>query len=267
MSRKNFSTFSIEGKKKQRPRKSALSHKAAPFVPGAALHSTRAEARRAHPLIGVLRPKVPSDGKSKKVSARLPDRVEVKLDDDTVLAMGGLMNLNTVYEFCLKGRISIAVDSFGNIDQFVATDPSASGWNAPEWSTLTALFSEFKLREFKIQFVQRYPLNNNGTISDSFYPPLLIGGNLGTAVAPGGYQAVADNADSKFWSFLADNSPTGYTHTIKAGGIQWSQVTTPTVEPYAGAPGCIQFYSSGLPANNTLLELLITGIYEFRSRV
>jgi hypothetical protein len=201
------------------------------------------------------------DIKSTVKGVQLPTVLSTPLSEDDVSIASSFISLNQTYRFRLGGYASLA-SSAGAINSFVAADPSASGWNSPEWSSLTSLFSEFRLVSLSVTFT---PLYYDGAVGSA--PPAIIAGNLATAVAPGSYAALADNADAKMWNFLSDRSMHGYTHTIKATNLNFSQVTTPTVEPYAGAPGSIQFYVSGLPTTATWMYLLISGIYEFRSRV
>ncbi len=184
---------------------------------------------------------------------------------DTSMAKS-FVNLNTVYTFRLGGHSTITQTS-GVINTFIATDPSSSGVNFPEWSTLSSLFSEFRMKHFQVQFVVApFNLTNLGTAVS--IPPLMICGNLGTAVAPGSYAAVADNADAKLWAAAKDTSKNGYTHSISGTHLNFSQVTTPTTEPYAGAPGSIQIYGSfGSTTQADVVHVLISGVYEFRSRV
>jgi len=184
---------------------------------------------------------------------------------DTSVA-SDFVSLNKVYRFRLGGQTSVT-QTTGVINTFFACDPSAAGTNFPEWSTLSALFSEFRLVEYGVQFVSDgWSFGALGTASAP--ASCLIAGNLGTAVAPGSLTAVADNADSRYVQFAKDTTNCGYTHVINGQGIGWSQVTTPTTTPYAGAPGCIQVYGSfGSVSQAGALRCLVWGIYEFRSRV
>jgi hypothetical protein len=158
----------------------------------------------------------------------------------------------------------------GVSNAFIAADPSASGWNSPEWATLSALFSEFRLVQLSVRVSHNY--NGSLTVGVS---NLAICSNLGTAANPGSYAACADNADCTFYSYQdasksSSGEGSGYVHTMKATNMNYSQVTTPTVEPYAGAPGSIQFYSDNGLATGTdtaVWQILIRGIYEFRIRV
>jgi hypothetical protein len=203
-----------------------------------------------------------------KVSSGKPTRVSeaketvVSPEDTEALSMAySLSNPLSSYIFRLGGYAAINQVS-GIIDTFFPADPSASGLNFPEWSTLTALFSNFRLIQLKVQFVRSFV----STVTTLGAP--MICSNLGTAVAPGSYAAVADNADAKFWNGYSSTGNLGYTHVMKATDLNFSEVTTPTTTPYAGAPGSIQVYSNLGSTNVTpAYQCLITGIYEFRIRV
>jgi len=197
------------------------------------------------------------------------------LSEESVALGQSLVSLNTVYRFRLGGHTTLSTTAGGIIDTYFPCDPSSTGTNFPEWSTLSALFSEFKLVEFGVQLT-RGGYSVDGTSSGTFRNssnPLMVAGNLGTAAAPGSYANLADNADAKLYPFMTDATATGHHHMIssadtRAQNIQWSQVTTPTVEPFAGAPGSIQVYSSGGGASIAgVCHVLVWGIYDFRSRV
>jgi len=196
-----------------------------------------------------------------------PQRVSEQIYSaaDTSMA-SSFVSLNKVYRFRLGGYSGVN-QTTGVINTFFSCDPSAAGTNFPEWTTLTSLFSEFKLVEYGVQMVgDLWAAGALGTASA--ITSCVVAGNLGTSVAPGSVTAVVDNADSKYVQFGKDTSTKGYTHIIRSTEIGWSQVTTPTVTPYAGAPGCIQIYGNfGSISQSNALRCLIWGIYDFRSRI
>jgi hypothetical protein len=173
--------------------------------------------------------------------------------------------MEKTYMIRLAGYTTIVANGSGIINTFIAFDPSSTGANFPEWTLLTGLFSEFRLKEFGVQIIQ----NDSITAPSPTCQPLAVASNLGTAGAPGSYNAIADNADCKLYNWCCDASNKGYTHSVKNLGLNYSQVTTPTTEPYAGAPGSIQFYGTLGTASyaGKQLGLLAWGVYEFRSRV
>lgn len=192
---------------------------------------------------------------------RVSDLVYAPLDEESGETASPFISLNTIYRFRLAGHSVITCDSSGTTNGFFACDPSSSGVNFPEWNLLAGLFSEFRLVKFCVQFIPRQ--GNSGTTSAT-----AIAGNLGTAAAPGSFANLMDNADCRLVMTRPSALPTGYTHVIRGEGIGWSQVTTPTTEPFAGAPGSIQYYNeSSLTATTVIWDCMVWGIYEFRSRV
>jgi len=190
------------------------------------------------------------------------------MSEDTMSLSQSLVDPLSVYRFRLGGYTTLSRTS-GVVNSFLASDPSAAGWNSPEWSTLSALFSEFRLVALGVRVIRNY----NASIATGV-ASLAICSNLGTAVNPGSYAACADNADVTFYSYLDtardSKGEGGIVHVMHASNMNWSQVTTPTVEPYAGAPGSIQFYSDNGLASGTdsnIFQVLLWGIYDFRIRV
>jgi len=201
-------------------------------------------------------------------SQRVCDTVVEPADTSMITSMD-FVSLNQVYRFRLGGFSGIT-QTAGVINTFFACDPSAAGTNFPEWTTLAALFSEFRLVEYGVQFVCDWNNSNQSTVGTlaAGIPTCIIAGNLGTAVAPGSLTAVCDNADAKFVQIPRMTSNLGYTHVINGTGVGWSQVTTPTTTPYAGAPGSIQMYGTfGALSQANAIRCIIWGIYDFRSRI
>jgi len=201
------------------------------------------------------------EGKSLRV---LDERKVTPLSEDQVSMLSTtLVDPLQVYRFRLGGYTTLG-RSAGVTNAFIASDPSASGWNSPEWSTLSALFSEFRLVQLGIHISRVHAPSLTTVI-----PNLAIASNLGTATNPGSYAALADNADVVLYKW-AETTNSGLTHVMNATGLAWSEMTTPTVAPYAGAPGSIQFYADNSLASGTdtiLYQILIWGVYDFRIRV
>jgi len=260
-SKKNFKMSSPRprvGEQKKKPKKKGKKPKASYVLLSSPLHSFVLKNCKS----GFVDVKSKTLALSK--SNRVSDQVYEPANTDVA---SPFVSLNTPYRFRLGGHATISL-TLGVANGFFACDPSASGVNFPEWPTLSALFSEFRLVSFHAQFVTAHFASQTlGATTGT--NPFAICGNLGTAASPGSYAAVCDNADAKLWSFGQDTTREGYTHMINGRGVGWSQVTTPTTEPFAGAPGSIQYfheYGSLLTAPQ-LVHVLVWGIYEFRSRV
>jgi len=211
-----------------------------------------------HPAVkDLLRPSLSfSDIRSNRVI----DERKLKLaDPQSLSSLSGMMNSNQVYRFRLGGHSTISMAA-GVINGFYATDPSSAGSNFPEWTTLSALFSEFKLVEFGIRLTRNF---GNALTAVA---PLMVATNLGTAAAPGSYAVVADNADASFYCYT-ETTTRGSAYILRSNHIGWSIVSTPTSTPYAGAPGSIQYYATGSGNSTDVFHVLVWGIYDFTIRV
>jgi len=225
------------------------------------IHTWLASLKRSDDWTDVKAKRLPPVRTSDNVSQRVSDVIVAPSD---VSAASPFVSLNTVYRFRLGGH-SVLAQTSGVINTFYSCDPSSNGVNFGEWATLSALFSEFRLVRFGLQLTANKFNTSSTNITEA---PMAVAGNLGTAVNPGSYAALADNADCRLWCRGRDTSPTGYHHSLNGTGIEWSQVTTPTVEPFAGAPGSIQVYSNGGSDTETnAVHVMVWAIYEFRSRV
>jgi len=159
----------------------------------------------------------------------------------------------------------------GVIAGYQNADPSGgsgSTWTAPEWSALTSLYSEVRIRSFEIWFTPVSP-EDNKLSSASAGNVLYVSGVLSSiAAAPTSRSQVLDNADAKLWTPLSSYGGRPFVHRIKPRGKpQWATVTTPSPGSYAGCPGAIQWYGDGYPTSINLIAISMIGIYEFRSRI
>jgi len=161
-----------------------------------------------------------------------------------------------------------ATTAGGVIAGFHSADPSGGGtWTATEWADITAMYSEVRMISFTLNFVPPAPADT--TINANLGNYLAVSGVLSTVVAnPASYVQVFDNADAKAWCMLSDRSRFAYAHTIKPKRpLNWAVVTIANPGSYAGCPGSIQWFGSGLVASQNLLVTQMEGIYEFRSRI
>jgi len=198
-------------------------------------------------------------------TARLVDLTPRKSSVQNLSGAADFMSPNTVYTFMLKGFSTLTSNASGVTALYIAFDPSSSGYNFAEWTTLSSLFTEFRLRDVFIQCVSPQAITNTTEAT-----PIAIGSNLGLTVStgtPSGFGQVLQQADGRFWSALHDTSPTGYHLRVNANTVGWALCSAPTVTPYAGAPGVIQFYGSSQGVSNTQVAQVAVNItYQFRVR-
>jgi len=175
-----------------------------------------------------------------------------------------LVDLNTPYLFRLVSSATLSTNGSGVVAGYQNADPSGgsgSTWTATEWSALTSLFSEVKMREFRLTFV----FDTYAALVS--YPAICISGVKSYInSAPTSIVQVWDNADAVIWN-SRDTSKNGITHGIKGTDLNYAVVTTPNPGSYAGCPGAIQWYGSGAGTSQSIGLIMIEGIYEFRSRI
>lgn len=203
-----------------------------------------------------------------KISSKMHDLVRNmhagNLDVEDPLQLGlamSLVSLNAVYPFRLAQLVTVGSDASGNAAFSFPVDPSSSGENFAEYSTITTLFNQVRVRSFQCTFAPMY-LN-----ASSDAPPFCVAGSLTTLGVPTSYTSVVENADSQLYPWQAWRIKP-YKHAIKFSPKPvWADITTPDPGDNIGTPGCIIGYAAGLPASVTnVLKVMIVGIYEFRSR-
>jgi hypothetical protein len=159
----------------------------------------------------------------------------------------------------------------GVIAGYQNADPSGgsgSTWTSAEWSALTSLYSEVRLRSFEIWFTPVSP-EDTKLPSTSAGNILYVSGVLSSiAAAPTTRAQVLDNADAKIWTPLSSTTGRPFVHKIRPRGRpQWASVTSASPGSYAGCPGAIQWYGDGFPVSTNLMAISMIGYYEFRSRI
>jgi len=178
--------------------------------------------------------------------------------------MSEFMDPRTTYKFLLKGFATIASNASGVVATFIPMDPSSTGFNFSEWPNLSALFTEFRIRSFTVQFVGETQFLTPGVAM--FVAPLAIGSNTGISATPTSIGQVVNQADGRFWKGSMETTDTGYWHRVKPYDIGWSLTSSVTATPYAGAPGCIQIYGTSQGVSTNVALAMVLGEYEFRTR-
>jgi len=207
--------------------------------------------------------KTPSLGKIKRIRevVRNIHTGDLPVDDPAVLSLAmSMVDLNAVVDFRLALVLTLSTDSSGNLAFSIPVDPSSSGSNFPEYSTITTLFNQVRVRSFQCTFAPVYRSVSNN--SQAF----VVAGCLDTLGNPTSYTSVVQNADSYLYPWQSWTTAP-YVHKIKYNPMPvWANVTTPDPGDNIGCPGCIIGYSTGLPHSVELLNVLVAGVYEFRSR-
>jgi len=177
-------------------------------------------------------------------------------------SMGNIRSLQANYIVRLAQPIALTTNGSGIVNQAIVCDPSSTGQNFPEYKSISGLYSTVRILGFRVQFCVQNVQTTGFTGA-----PMVVGGALSTLGSPGSYDAVCQNADSKFWALGSDHSRFGYTHTLRLRrNLAFANVGSPDPGDFAGCPGCIQVYASTWPNGTTIASCLVEGIYEFKSR-
>lgn len=170
----------------------------------------------------------------------------------------------------LSATLPLTTDGSGIISLNITSDPSGgsgSSWTSDEYVYYQDRYSLVRCEGIKCVFtsLMANPDSKLGGTAPAVIAPQLI-----SQAAPTAYQSVEDNFGLKTWSITSDTTSRGMTvylpHDLKSLG--WLPTTAPSAVtgPYAGCPGGIGIYCSGLPISERVGTVTVTGLYEFRSK-
>lgn len=171
----------------------------------------------------------------------------------------------------LSGEINLTSDGSGVLAGIATTDGSGgsgSTWTSDEWSATAGRWGLVRCIGLRCQFV-----------SNMAFTAIEAKGNVGaiavscsilSQAVPSSYAVTIDNFRTKIWNMISDTSPQGFKmflpHDAKRLGYSSSQSPFGIVQLYAGCPGGIGWYGSGLPISTRVGSVFIVGIYEFRAK-
>jgi len=187
-----------------------------------------------------------------------------KIENNSEASVSGadFMDPRIKYRFLLKGISTIVANGTGVVAAFLPMDPTSTGYNFAEWTDLAALFSEYRLVKYSVQFVGIY----NTTAAMNYFP-IGIGSNIATSSAPTSLGEVLQQADGRLWKATQQTTDLGMLFHVRPGvPLGWASIASPTNTPYAGAPGCVQIYSASQGVGANIALAMVCGLYEFRVR-
>jgi len=180
-------------------------------------------------------------------------------------------NLRTT-RVVMRGIANAGSSGGGVIASYIPFDPSATlpatfggGAMFNEWSSFAALFGEVRLIKFEVQMCRVYADETKGDI----WGPLFYASSPFNTTVPANATGVADNGDAQMWSILADQTGMNRYISVRRKQLAWALTGTPAPGGgvQAGCDGSFIFYQNSLPPSSQIFNCLITGEYEFRSRV
>jgi len=193
-------------------------------------------------------------------------------DPGTTLSVPRTMPSAQRMVFQFRNLLSINTDVSGNVNSYIAFDPSAtttatfgSVTQFTEWTNMTALFNRVKLLQFDISLTTSIIDDTKG---DIFAPLTIASVRSGSLAVPNSYQTVIDNHDSIQWNPIRDYSGIAKFYTCKIPGLGWGPVGSPGGTTGLGTPGSMIFYGVfGGFTSRIVAYVKVVGTYVLDTRV
>ncbi len=165
-------------------------------------------------------------------------------------------------------RFEYGLLSAGSSGLLSANDISPSIVNATEYSTVSSLFTEIRLRRFEIIITAAH---NDGAAS---FGRLIVGTQMqANATSPGpaitSLAQVENLAKTQYYQLGNTVEPFKYQMVVPPN-LQFASISAdaPTpVTPYAGSPGCIYMFANDLTYDQVYLKVDCIATYDLRGRV
>ncbi len=168
----------------------------------------------------------------------------------------------------LAGIVDLVSDGSGILSGIATCDPSGgsgSSWTSDEYSAYQDRYSQVRCVGMWCDFTSNLPFDNKEGAA-----PVVIAPNLLSQAAPTAYASVIDNFGQKTWNAGSDTSRSGIrvsmSHDLKSLGWLPTSAPSAVTGPYAGCPGGIGWYCSGLTASLNFGRVIVRGVYHFRSK-
>lgn len=145
----------------------------------------------------------------------------------------------------------------------IAYTTSPSIQNASEYSVLQNLFTEIRLLKAKVTLTSENFTSAQGMLVMS----TNMNQNLNNMTNPTSFVDVENQTKARVVSTY-QVTPLIYQMPVPPR-LEFSTITNDapaTSTPYAGSPGAVRFYASGLTNSTSYFQILITCIYELRGR-
>lgn len=179
------------------------------------------------------------------------------------------LNTDNSIRVPLAGTIALVTDGSGTLSAIATCDPSGgsgSSWTSDEYAAYQDRYSLVRCLALRCTFTS--VLANDSKTGDE--APAVIAWNLISQSAPTAYQSVIDNVKIISWNMASDTSNKGVTmYKSHNSDLGYLPTTSPSAVtgPYAGCPGGIGIYASGLANLSARVgTILVVGLYEFRSK-
>ncbi len=170
---------------------------------------------------------------------------------------------STVHSFRISYAATAQSDGAGLVAKVHTFDPSSY----TEYSDISGLFSEIRVKRARLHLVPNRPLNSvsGGAPLQTFDScGIAVGCNLGiTSTVPASRQEVWACAGAKVFSYGAVRP---FIIDAVIPQMAWATTASPVPGPYAGCYGAFQLYRSGFSATTDVYDYFIELEYEVRGR-
>jgi len=155
-------------------------------------------------------------------------------------------------------------DGSGLINLALLADPGTVGQNYPEYAEFAALYGEVRLIQFGIQIVPAAPsVDTKSTV-------LVVGSTLNSPIGSPTTANVLNLPTSRLINISQMASPEGFVYSIMAPRkLIFTETSTDTSNNIAAGTmqATIYLVGSGFPNTTDVFQIMVFGLYQFRSRL
>jgi hypothetical protein len=138
--------------------------------------------------------------------------------------------------------------------------------NSPEYSVISSVYTEVRLLSFTARLT---PIATG--LASIVHGAVIIGTNMrmnqATAVNPVAANAVENTSNVVYWN---TNSVTICTYPAKVPrNLEFTDIASDApnpVTPYAGCPGTVLIFGTGLTVSTAFMSIHLSGVFHFRGR-
>lgn len=171
---------------------------------------------------------------------------------------------NNTYFLRLCSFITFTSSATGVVAQFIPTNPNTSGLNNVEYSSISQLYDQVRVRAIRVQLEP-----TNSTVGTAVpFPSIAMSTSLVNKIAPGSMNLVLDDADGQVRD-AQYGSPLEMRWIGRQfpNDILFATVGDEVVTDNAGCPGGVSLYGTGFAISVPALSVVVTTYYQMRNRV
>jgi hypothetical protein len=171
-----------------------------------------------------------------------------------------------IYGFRLSRYQTHTTSVGGVLALSLNNDPST--WS--EYSSLTALFSQIRIRRATLHVIRAFQNAVGTTTSGGNWQPIVYNALYDEVAAPTSYDSCIDSPNFKVFNHNFSTSNTGGMISLDFTGALtplWADVSSPQSSSlYQGCPGCFQIYADGQSVSTVVIASIQVLDLEFMNR-